>query len=284
MQHPVPQKLVDLAIHASRARCGFNVLGGNLAADALEFAVEGRLRNCGWNIGMNGNEAARSLSYFFNMLHTFEYNQYRSPKFVRHNIEQWLNEISTPEERAFILATDHDVLRAVYDGAIADIAKLAGDPFAVKFNQRSLVRSAFDNVRDGFGGTPSAEGTLHRNLREVIDIMRPLRRQGIAGGEFLKRMVAMLQEKYEWPPSDADKWPHTPETQLWHLVSITEKTGNSTALRYELQDDTKPPRQPLRAAKDFILAHAGDLVPAAKAAAQDLTRERAAQPAPPRAP
>ena len=280
MRQPIPQKLVDIAMHAARARCGFKVLGGNLCAEALEFAVEARLRDRGWNIGMNGNDAARSLSYFLNMLHTYEYNKCRDPKYVRQNIERWLNEISSPEERAFIFATDHDTLRAAYEGAIADISELAGDPFAVKFNQRSRLRAAFDSVREGFGGSPSPEATLHRTLREVAEIWRTLGQHGVRPGAFQRGLTATLEQKYEWPKSDPKDWPSTPEMQLWSLIAIAEETRSSVALRYELQDDTMPPRQPLRATKDFILAHAGDLVPAAKAVAQDLIRARTVPPAP----
>ncbi len=272
------EKMIELSRLASSAAQGFFVLGELEGIKAFRGKLVEHLVKKGWSLeGKLFDEPGYTRKCSKEMYEKTRFIRYfsdfytdASDSYIAGVLEFCLNRDGFENSSAFYLEEKNlAALEQAIKSATEDVKQTYGDPLAVKYRQRSIMRAAFDAVKANvFDVLPSQETQLNSALRAVVDTMRYYRDQHeVLSYEFQNPMTKCL-EKRDWP-INSPLFINLPIVEaFWNLVSAA-KSKTSLDVRYYLQDDNVPPRKPYREAKDFILNHIEDI----SLAVQDVTKE-----------
>ena len=271
------KNFIQVSRLATKAANGFFALGELDGLDAFKASLKQQLKNNGWPIEpQNDRLGPRDpMNQFIEhgITDTRSYSISQSNK----HLNLWFNELPTEAEKNFIKSeAGLNILKKSITAATEDTAKTFGDALAVQHHQRSILKAAFDAVAAGIGfGKNDAETKLINILKTLVQTMNTYDAKGVPDVEFRDRTMERLEE-LKWPTKSVHGHYNSDlAAELSWLIHSATHSKTSIDTRYMLQDDTKPARKPYRAAKDFILSHADDIITAAKQVAVELDAELA---------
>ncbi len=274
----IPMKLVDLTLRASNSKIGFRILGAGW--HSFPRALENKLTEKGWPTMENRQDHEydflAGLRDFYCGLIDSSLVSGPPLKFAAYFSlggylwRQDVYDFVTKEENI-------KTLESAINETISDFEKTYGDPFAIKYRQLKPLKAAFDAVKAHLPGQNTPETRLVANMKFLVANLKTYARGSVwvPPSEFQGRVEEALTEK-GWDLSDPKESliDNELKEQLWKIASMAEHR-TTWFVRLGLQDKTNPPDKAERAAKDFLLVHADDIVTAAKAAAAGLDAEMA---------
>lgn len=277
------KELVDLSNNASLAAQGFFVLAELDGYHGFKEELAKELKKRGWDITDAGRYEApvNDMRDFMDNAFTSNYAQFRK-SWTKSHLREWLSNISKPETAAFVTDPKNlSTLAESVEAAIETVKEKYGDPFAVKYGKRSLIKAAFDSVASKLTKTKTPETRLAKEFMEVAKAARKYSNDGFWHIQFFERVQEKLEKEKQWPMKDEKGYASTLHGEFSYLAQNAYWAKTQATVRYVLQDDNVPPRKPYRAAKDFMLERSSDIAEAVKAVSAELDRERAA-PKPPK--
>lgn len=272
----IPDLLLDTVKSSLQTASNFYVLGELEAIDDFREALIKNLSAQGWPVD---DEAARWKNGSHHMFETMTLDSWMTkPKDEdwRRNLSYWVEQLSE-EMRPFFLKPGKLLqLEKAVEQATAETAKTYGDPQQVKHGQLSGRRAMFNAIAAHLEKDETAETKLWREMRRLVRALRAQARQhGVSSLDF-QRMIEENLRRKAWPIDAHEKEQRDLSENLWRLAQAAE-LKTSLPFRLALQDATSPPHKPARAAKDFILAHTGDIRAGVNEVTAEIDRSHAAK-------
>jgi hypothetical protein len=263
--------LITIAASTFETLKNFQVLKGDSAVVEFRDALNKDLRAKGWPLATDfSQENVIPVGLFDHIM--LMPGWFITPGRLRWRglIQYELDRLSENIKPYFFEDKHLTELEEAVGKATDELKQLYGDPATVKRGTRSMKQAIFNAIAAKFS-KQTPETRLCKEMKTVAELGNECKKKGIPLHDAAQRAGDILKTR-GWPDQTSEE--ARPLTAMFGRLCAASVKKTSVHIRYALQDENYPPKKTERAAKDFLIAHAGEFSTALKEAISQLAAEK----------